>query len=857
MEENKENEYKKYVDLMEARVKGNKTTGKSVKYLEKLCAEMKNLNRMIGQCYIKNEDQQYPMIGQKQMEAMKKSYDACIRYASLARNKDSRTDILNSVYKVLLADRCQIKELKETDVFAENFRKEILHFKDLNIKTVGGALSERIPICYRDDEGTMHQGFFTKESIYERKDFQKERNRLGVETDTKAGYGPVIQRLTKSKSFLQFMKSKGEEELMSWFVNEKAQLITKYDDPQINVDTELWKEILNNNGQSTEGIVAKQDKGDGTAEIIAFFAMYFSAEAKANFEKQENMKRGLYETDAGIRNGDNLTDRNCAMSQIARLLGREELLANSVPMQIRVGKDKVQGVFMEKAKGINISTWEEQGRHKKLYPMTATALKDIADIQIIDYICGNVDRHMGNMIYQFDENGNLNHIVGIDHDLSMGEKSNIGGILRLPKLKNMPVVSESMADRVQNMKPEELQLMLGGLDLSEKQKAAAWKRVVEVQGRIKNAKKMKESDYSRKLVGENCYIVPDSEWGKLNVENLISETITPEKIIEVEKLGEKEKKVAENKIEDQTSYNLFSGFYYSQMQKEAAYKNRRGKNSDDKNQEEEEEEWTFLEGIYTSPTFSEYGIEKNKEEIDRIAEQMQHMFGKEGLKNRGEEFRNMYQNVQMLQSWFEAHKNFEDISMEDKRALRNAYEQTKESCQTYIRKHNPWTKIGKDRQNAATELMEFIGTQGIAIDEYFALQEKTGEIISKNEGRIKELSQLSNALKKGLETTSAKEKKACQEAVDAQKNLYIMSTKKELSPENQKDAMKWIKELVTYDQVKGYMDENWKELLKNKNRTPKDLRQFLETEAKLREQACKEKQAEKQEEKVVEKGKNM
>lgn len=90
MEENKNNEYKKYVDLMEARVKGNKTTGKSVENLEKLCAEMKSLNRMIGQCYIKNEEQQYPMIGQKQMDAMKKSYETCIRYASLARNKTVR-----------------------------------------------------------------------------------------------------------------------------------------------------------------------------------------------------------------------------------------------------------------------------------------------------------------------------------------------------------------------------------------------------------------------------------------------------------------------------------------------------------------------------------------------------------------------------------------------------------------------------------------------------------------------------------------------------------------------------------------------------------------------------------------------
>lgn len=336
---------------------------------------------------------------------------------------------------------------------------------------------------------------------------------------------------------------------------------------------------------------------------------------------------------------------------------------------------------------------------------------------------------------------------------------------------------------------------------------------------------MEAEDYLKKPEKKKCYIVPDNAWSKIKMDNEGVE-------------------------------NLFSVFSDTQKVKDKETQKAKDK-GDVWNNSGQEKKLIFLEGTYASPAFSEYGIEKNKETIDDIAKQLQGMFGKEGLQKRGKEFQNMYQNVQVLQSWFEAHKNFEDISMEDKQALQNAYAQTKESCQTYIRKHNPWTKIGKDRQNAATELMEFIGTQGIAIDEYFALQEKTGKLISQNKESLKEFSKLSGTLKEELKTASAEEKLACQEAVEAQKNLYIMSTRKELSKAEKKEVMEGIKKLIAYDQVKGYVNENWQKQLKNKNHTPKDLRQFLKTEAMLREQARKEQQAEKQKEKVSEKGQSM
>ena len=44
--------------------------------------------------------------------------------------------------------------------------------------------------------------------------------------------------------------------------------------------------------------------------------------------------------------------------------------------------------------------------------------KDIANLQILDWLCGNPDRHFHNIFYKFDEAGNVTGVVGIDNDLS-------------------------------------------------------------------------------------------------------------------------------------------------------------------------------------------------------------------------------------------------------------------------------------------------------------------------------------------------------------------------------------------------------------------------------------------------------
>ena len=57
----------------------------------------------------------------------------------------------------------------------------------------------------------------------------------------------------------------------------------------------------------------------------------------------------------GIKKGDSISSRNCAMTEVAKMLKCRKILADSVPMKIVIGDKEVEGVFMENAEGSDIN----------------------------------------------------------------------------------------------------------------------------------------------------------------------------------------------------------------------------------------------------------------------------------------------------------------------------------------------------------------------------------------------------------------------------------------------------------------------------------------------------------------------
>ena len=154
---------------------------------------------------------------------------------------------------------------------------------------------------------------------------------------------------------------------------------------------------------------------------------------------------------ARIHDGARMDSRNAAMNAVAELLNVPNLLAKSVPMKmIDQNGNPVEGTFMMEAKGVDVGNLSEEDSlhdYRSIRNLDGRAMKSIADLQVLDYICGNTDRHSGNVSYIFHErSGKLIGIQGFDNDTAFGtlvpKPGDDVSCMVLPE--NMMAVSESM-----------------------------------------------------------------------------------------------------------------------------------------------------------------------------------------------------------------------------------------------------------------------------------------------------------------------------------------------------------------------------------------------------------------------------
>ena len=210
-----------------------------------------------------------------------------------------------------------------------------------------------------------------------------------------------------------------------------------------------------------------------------------------------------YYQDNGVAVGQRIETRNVAMSDIGDVLGVPDLLARSTTAQIMSGGAIIDGVLMNKAEGIDIQNigyghpmtliGEEQAPAVYNQP---EALKKLADLQVLDYICMNGDRHELNMTYQFDEFGTdhpkFTGIQGFDNDASFGTNT--------PEPTKITVISESMAEKLKNPKlPEQIAKAMQKNNLPESEIEAAKQRLEKIKAAAENGQ---------------IRTVKDNEWGK-------------------------------------------------------------------------------------------------------------------------------------------------------------------------------------------------------------------------------------------------------------------------------------------------------------------------------------------------------
>lgn len=190
-----------------------------------------------------------------------------------------------------------------------------------------------------------------------------------------------------------------------------------------------------------------------------------------------------------------LAERNVAMSRLDKLLDAGVIARSNFALH-RSGKQIQQGTFMVKAQGTTLPKLEESGRiAKNAEEKKSSQHEDAVDVndpnlqrclsrlQLIDALALQVDRHYGNFFIQYDKNGKVQGVTGIDNDMAFGK---VKGVEK--RVKEYPglskYVDKELAVRILALKDEDLQDVMADL-LSADEIEALLSRLHQLQEHLK------------------------------------------------------------------------------------------------------------------------------------------------------------------------------------------------------------------------------------------------------------------------------------------------------------------------------------------------------------------------------------
>ena len=367
---------------------------------------------------------------------------------------------------------------QETDPLNINRPETLkLTMPDLStIKPVGGALSKRYPVTWKEN-GVDKTGFVT----------------LGQFYNLKSQAAPIFRNY--EERYPQYAAA--IRRIRDYYAAEDEQ-------DMADISEELTEQKMELMGFSAEE--AKQLLADS-----GFRGMKSSLSSTINTAAYTmGLAQPLGVTTA---EGKRLDMRNVAMTNVAEALGAPTLLARSRPLQMESGGRILEGVVMESADGVNLDQVADghpmaritEDKIDAVYN-NASGLKSLADLQIVDYVCMNIDRHSSNMFYRFEglETGNPKFIgvQGIDHDFAFGDRElhPDSRAKCLPALNDLQVVTEAMAARLRDPKTEaEIEAKMRANHMTEGEITGAKARLHQLQEAIRD---------------KRIQVVPEKEWGK-------------------------------------------------------------------------------------------------------------------------------------------------------------------------------------------------------------------------------------------------------------------------------------------------------------------------------------------------------
>ncbi len=244
-------------------------------------------------------------------------------------------------------------------------------------------------------------------------------------------------------------------------------------------------------------------------------------------------QRNFAREGAMVKEGTNISDRNVAVSIMARTLGLRSIVAESEIAEVEVNGKRIRGIIMEEAKGENLRMVlkrnKEEGRRTRYAP---EAMKQLSNLQIFDLLCGQVDRKPDNYVVtverQADDSDMVTGIKAIDNDMSCGmvdymedvvtgltvkSRRMVKGFLQeLPAMTDddgrliLEAVDKDLRDRLLALSPRFIDFQLTGI-LSAEERDAMKKRLTAIQKIFQ-----KRDALERKTGSPTVYMQSGQDW---------------------------------------------------------------------------------------------------------------------------------------------------------------------------------------------------------------------------------------------------------------------------------------------------------------------------------------------------------
>ncbi|MCR5676121.1 MAG: hypothetical protein K6G16_10480 [Lachnospiraceae bacterium] len=474
--------------------------GKSGKYT-RMERALETLTGVIAK-YYPQSGQEAPKLSAQALKEIRDAYSEAIRrcneYTSGKGDTrrsgygQGRLNCVKEITRILNQDMLAVSDARESDLktlpeVISRGRLSETQITEENLKFAKGGMTSRIPLAIRTADGVC-EGFFTQDKK------QQSVSELMEEINNKYDLttGP-LEKLTRSA--LQ-----GGEQAKKTLLSNLSVVAD-----QISKLTDMVKRNIRSNpitaerylGKLVEAMVPDENERRrlwielNEAETLNDFV---------DFVMEAGDLYGILSTNAnkgGIPEGEDIPKRNVAASRMADMLGMGHLVARAERMQL---KDKdgntITGVFQERATGSDSHRLKaddplrELGDHPEMLD-DPEILRQLSDIQVMDYIIGNTDRHEGNLMYQMKEVDGQMKLVGvkaIDNDMSMGtlRKDRMQGKGRYNALpEHMKIIRKDRADAIMAMDKKKLRLQYQDLNFTEAELEAAMDRIRDVQRAIK------------------------------------------------------------------------------------------------------------------------------------------------------------------------------------------------------------------------------------------------------------------------------------------------------------------------------------------------------------------------------------